>query len=51
MDPAVAAQWGVVDFDWSNAKRLWANTKPMDCEERLVEQPKMIKDINPDTKV
>lgn len=28
----------VLDYDWSNGKAIWANTKPMDCEELLVEQ-------------
>ena len=46
-----AAEWGVTDFDWSNAKQLWANTKPMDCEERLVEQASMVNKINNRTKV
>jgi hypothetical protein len=30
--------WGIVDFDWSNAKDVWAKSKPMNCEEMLVEQ-------------
>jgi hypothetical protein len=37
--------------DWSNAKQLWANAKPMDCEERLITQAAMVKAVNPDTKV
>ena len=27
-----------MDFDWSNAKKVWAAAKPMNCEEMLVEQ-------------
>lgn len=50
-DPAWGAQWGIIDFDWSNAKALWANAQPMDCEERLVEQARRVKAINPNTKV
>jgi len=49
-DADEAARWGLVDFDWSNAKQLWANSKPMDCQERLVTQVKRVKAINPDTK-
>ena len=37
-DPLSTVGWGIVDFDWSNAKAVWAAAKPMDCEERLVEQ-------------
>ena len=32
----MAAEYGIVDFDWSNAKALWANTKPMNCEAWLL---------------
>jgi|EP01047_Picozoa_sp_COSAG01_P016969 hypothetical protein len=35
----------------SNEKDLWVNDSPMTCMERLVEQAKLIKDINPDTKI
>eukprot|EP01052_Picozoa_sp_SAG31_P025411 SAG31_NODE_2226_length_6149_cov_9.156198_3_plen_279_part_00 len=30
--------WGIVDFDWSNAKAIWARAKPMNCEEMMLEQ-------------
>eukprot|EP01083_Nonionella_stella_P226043 803155_1 len=46
-----AARYGIVDFDWSNAKQLWANTSPMDCQERLLTQAQAIKAANPTTKV
>ena len=36
----VISKFGIVDYDWSNAKQLWAQGHPMDCEERLVEQAK-----------
>eukprot|EP01083_Nonionella_stella_P208074 755365_1 len=49
--PETLARYGIVDFDWSNAKMLWANTSPMDCQERLLTQARVIKAINPDTKV
>eukprot|EP01044_Picomonas_judraskeda_P011871 COSAG03_NODE_1657_length_3709_cov_5.853740_3_plen_310_part_00 len=39
------------DFDWSNAKAAWTAQSPMDCEERLVEQARVIKVISPETKV
>ena len=44
-------QFGIIDIDWSNAKQLWANTKPMDCQERLLTQAKAIKEYNPSSKV
>ena len=50
-DPGAAARYGLVDIDWSNAKQEWANAKPMDCEERLVTQARLIKSQNPATKV
>eukprot|EP00937_MAST-01D_sp_MAST-1D-sp2_P007467 g7467.t1 len=50
-DPQQAAAYGIADFDWSNAKSEWAAQRPMDCEERLVQQARMIKAINPDTRV
>ena len=43
MDATFSSRWGLVDFDWSNAKQLWANAKPMDCQERLVEQATRVK--------
>ena len=48
---SLAAKFGIVDFDWSNAKGAWANQSPMDCEERLVTQAAMVKKINPDSHV
>jgi len=50
-EPSAAARYGIVDVDWSNAKREWANAKPMDCEERLVQQARLIKAENPHTRV
>jgi hypothetical protein len=50
-DPAVAAKFGIVDFDWSNEKDVWVNDSPMTCMERLVTQAQVIKKINPDTKI
>ena len=32
---------GIVDFDWSNAKEIWAKNKPMNDEELLFEQVKI----------
>ena len=31
------AAFGIISYDWSNAKQQWANQQPMDCEERLQE--------------
>jgi len=30
--------WSVIDFDWSNAKALWVDSRPMDDEEKLQDQ-------------
>ena len=50
-DPRVFKNWGVVDFDWSNARALWSNASPMDCEERLLAQATTVKASTPTAKV
>ena len=45
------AKYGIVDFDWSNAKGEWVLQKPMDCAERLVKQAAMVKAFNNETRV
>ena len=35
------------DYDWSNAKQLWANTKPMNDEELLTKQAEMVLAADP----
>ena len=50
-NPSRGAQFGIASYDWSNAKTQWAAAKPMDCEERLLEQAEMTKRVNPDTHV
>jgi hypothetical protein len=37
-DVSVATQWGVVVYDWSNAKNVWANSHPMNSDELLLKQ-------------
>ena len=37
-----AAQFGVVSYDWSNAKQLWAQDHPMTCEESLTKQAETV---------
>eukprot|EP00466_Bigelowiella_natans_P011392 jgi/Bigna1/78316/fgenesh1_pg.54_\ len=49
--PERGAAFGIVSYDWSNAKAQWAAQKPMDCEERLVAQATMTKTVNPAAKV
>ena len=46
-DVSLAAQFGVVSFDWSNAKAQWANAHPMDCEERMLTQARRTKAAHP----
>ena len=43
--------WGIVDFDWSNAKELWAKNSPMNDEEMLFEQIQMTTSESPGTTV
>ena len=40
-----------MDFDWSDAKQLWANKKPMNCQESLYENLVQVKAVSSDTKV
>ena len=49
--PQRGAQFGVISYDWSNAKAAWAAAKPMDCEERLARQAKLTKSENEASKV
>ena len=48
-DPAFAAKYGIADVDWSNARMQWANAKPMDAGEKLVEEIAKVKAINNQT--
>ena len=34
--------WGLVSYDWSNAKALWANAHPMSSEELITTQAEMV---------
>lgn len=45
-----AAEFGVTDFDWSNAKAHWANEKPMTCEEDLVTQAEAVARVSSSAK-
>jgi hypothetical protein len=51
LDPELYSKWGIVSIDWANARQVWAQQHPMDCEERLVVQAEAIVARNPDTKV
>ena len=44
---AEAIQYGTVVYDWSNAKRLWANAHPMDSEELITKQAEMVLAADP----
>ena len=39
----IVGKFGIVDYDWSNAKQLWANAHPMNAEELLLQQAKISK--------
>ena len=47
MDSEVLSAWGVLSWDWSNAKQVWVNEKPMDAETALVRQALAVKALNP----
>ena len=50
-DVSLTARFGIVDYDWSNAKEHYVNQKPMTCEEDLITQAAMVKAVNPNQKV
>jgi len=55
-DPQTTLGWGVVDFDWSNAKGTgnsdgWVKHSPMDDEEMLFKQVQMTAAATPGTTV
>ncbi len=37
-----AVRYGIVSYDWSNAKALWANAQPMSAEELITKQAEMV---------
>ena len=50
LDNASATQWGIIDLDWENARKLWANDlsqKPgratSTCENRMIQQVEKLK--------
>jgi hypothetical protein len=45
------AEFGLVDYDWSNAKKTWVDQSPMDCDGMLVQQAARNKAQNPTAKV
>jgi hypothetical protein len=51
MDPEVYANWGIVDFDWSNARSVWSSASPMSCQETLLKQAQAVKATTPTAKV
>ena len=42
-----AVRYGVVVYDWSNAKHLWVNAQPMNDEELLTKQAEMVLAVDP----
>jgi hypothetical protein len=41
-DPVVS-KFGIIDYDWSNARFAWVNNAPMNCQDRLVKQAQITK--------
>lgn len=39
----VLGKFGLIDIDWSNGKELWANAHPMDAEETMSKQARILK--------
>ena len=55
-DPATVSKWGLVDFDWENARGDltahggWAQARPMDCGDRMTKQVEMQLEAYPKSK-
>ena len=45
------ARFGLVDYDWSNAKMMWATHRPMDAGAMALEQAARNKAANPRAKI
>lgn len=50
-DADFVSQYGLADFDWSNARALWANQHPMDDNGLLLKQAATVKARSPSTHV
>lgn len=53
-DPSSIRKWGLVDFDWENARGDsgpdgWSKASPMDCGERMTKQVEMMVAAYPDS--
>jgi hypothetical protein len=46
-----STRWGIVDIDWSNAKRQWVQAQPMRSQEELVAAAAAIRAVSNRTKV
>lgn len=42
-----AVRWGIAVYDWSNAKQLWTNARPMNCDDLLTKQAEMVQAVDP----
>jgi hypothetical protein len=51
LDAALMGRFGVVSLDWSNAKAVWANQRPMASDKLMVTQAQLIQKVNPLTRV
>eukprot|EP00051_Salpingoeca_urceolata_P001440 m.41044 g.41044 ORF g.41044 m.41044 type:complete len:513 (+) comp11424_c0_seq1:48-1586(+) len=45
------ARFGLIDYDWSNAKQVWVQESPMKCQTTMLEQAKQVKARNPKARV
>lgn len=50
-NPQRGGAFGIVSYDWSNAKAQWSKQQPMDCEERLLTQARATKSTSPQSRV
>eukprot|EP01114_Cavostelium_apophysatum_P018996 TRINITY_DN5990_c0_g1_i2.p1 TRINITY_DN5990_c0_g1~~TRINITY_DN5990_c0_g1_i2.p1 ORF type:complete len:447 (-),score=72.88 TRINITY_DN5990_c0_g1_i2:49-1389(-) len=45
-----ASHFGIASYDWSSEKAQWVNSRPMDCEERMLAEAKATKAANPNSR-
>lgn len=43
----MANHFGIVSYDWSSEKAQWVLSRPMDCEERMLQEATITKKSNP----
>ena len=49
--PTAASHFGIISYDWSNTKNLWAKAQPMNSEQNLLIQAEKTRKVALDSKI